>query len=304
MTAVNKELTRAELDERLRTILPAEYQDSYADLEPTPMGSAGLKYAADGQVAWDEIWGSFCDLAMAGGPPHKGALLEPGTRVEIDADPARYSDVVAEICRGISMTTGLPATLSSTAGWVRVTCDDATCTAWLLRAITMENVAVRAKGDAIELPASPAFRLEKEIKNVITVMAKTYHYWDGHMPFGQQRAIRLLFDALAVECRLVEPEPSASRTRSHRQALLAATVAQEIQREIGLTASRHEYVGWLGLECSTVRDAVWKMRALVATNVLARREDTVLFVPVNSYSDPAGMRMRRALARIDGLRDL
>ena len=30
------------------------------------------------------------------------------------------------------------------------------------------------------------------------------------------------------------------------------------------------------------------MRALVATNVLARREETVLFLPVNPTSDPQG----------------
>jgi hypothetical protein len=30
------------------------------------------------------------------------------------------------------------------------------------------------------LPAGPAFQLEKEIKNVITVLAKTFHYWTEH----------------------------------------------------------------------------------------------------------------------------
>ncbi|MEI4914029.1 hypothetical protein Q8G39_28685, partial [Klebsiella pneumoniae] len=65
------------LDLRLRTMLPEEYQASYEGLEPVSMGSAGLKYDGDGNVAWNEIWDSFCDLAMAGGPPHKGTLLEP-----------------------------------------------------------------------------------------------------------------------------------------------------------------------------------------------------------------------------------
>ena len=74
---------------------------------PISMGSAALKYDADGQVAWDQIWGSFCDLAMAGGPPHKGTLLEPGTEAEIDAQFGRYDEVGEEICRGISMVTGL-----------------------------------------------------------------------------------------------------------------------------------------------------------------------------------------------------
>jgi sirohydrochlorin cobaltochelatase len=76
-----------ELDLRLRVLLPATYQDSYENLEPTPMGSAGLKYGPDGRVAWDQIWSSFCDLAMAGGPPHKGKLLEPGDADAIAAAP-------------------------------------------------------------------------------------------------------------------------------------------------------------------------------------------------------------------------
>ncbi len=38
------------------------------------------------------MWGSFCDLAMAGGPPHKGKLLETGSRNYILAEPARYAE--------------------------------------------------------------------------------------------------------------------------------------------------------------------------------------------------------------------
>ena len=59
------------------------------------MRSAGLKYDSDGNVAWNEIWGSFCDLAMAGGPPHKGALLKRGGP-RIDAEPDRYAGVAEE----------------------------------------------------------------------------------------------------------------------------------------------------------------------------------------------------------------
>ena len=55
----------------------------------------------------------------------------------------------------------------------------------LLRAIVIENVAVQADGPDLELPASPEFRVEKEIKNVVTVMAKTSHYWLGHIPADQ-----------------------------------------------------------------------------------------------------------------------
>jgi sirohydrochlorin cobaltochelatase len=44
----------------------------------------------------------------------------------------------------------------------------------------MENVSVRREGPVLYLPAAPSYRLDKEIKNVITVVAKTYHYWCEH----------------------------------------------------------------------------------------------------------------------------
>jgi len=241
-----------ELDFRLRVILPEEYQETYEQLRPAPMKSAGLKYADDGSVAWDKIWGSFCDLAIAGGPPHKGALLGPGTTDEIAAAPARHREVVDEICRGVTMTTELPADASPVSGW-----------------IVVENVAVQAGGRAVDLPAAPGFRLEKEIKNVITVVAKTCHYWMGHMPREQKESIAILFDSLAKSSPLVVPAAG---------------------------------IGWRGVACASVDDAVWMMRALVVHNVLARREGTTLFVPVNVQQDPDGTRVSAALDLVRRLR--
>src|SRR5688500_1656796 len=127
----------ANLQDRMRTILPEEYQDSYEQLQPVSMGSAGLKYGVDGRVAWDEIWQSFCDLAMAGGPPHKGTLLEPGRPADIEAHPHRYDKVTEEICRGIRMAADLSAQPSPVPGWVRISCHTEAMSAWLLRAIVM-----------------------------------------------------------------------------------------------------------------------------------------------------------------------
>src|SRR5436190_16581349 len=128
-----QEVALATLEARLTALLPQEYQDAYEDVEPAPMGSAALKYAADGSVAWDEIWQSFCDLAMAGGPPHKGALLEPGSAAAIDDEPERYREVIAELCRGVGMVTGLPVDPSPHPGWIRVACDSEGMAGWLLR---------------------------------------------------------------------------------------------------------------------------------------------------------------------------
>ena len=283
------------LDTRLKTLLPAEYQDTYEQMEPKPMRSAGLKYDADGQVAWDQIWGSFCDLAMAGGPPHKGQLLEPGTQADIDAAFDRYDEVAEEICRGIRMVTGLRAYVAPDPGWICVTCHGDAMAGWLVRAIAMENVAVRRRGAILELPASPHFRLEKEIKNVITVIAKTCHYWLGHIPEDQQRAIGELFTAMAAESPLIDPDLSSDDSAKSRD--LASRLAEQIHRATGLQPSPQRYPGWLGVECPSVRCAVWMMRALVASNVLSRREGTVLFVPVNPSTDPRGTFVADAVIR-------
>ena len=122
------------LEFRVKALLPEKYQDCYEDVQPVSMGSAGLKYGQDGLVAWNEMWGSFCDLAMAGGPPHKGYLLEPAFQADIYSQPEHYQTVVQEICRGIEMVTGLFAEQVSYSGWVRVNCVNRSTVDWLLRA--------------------------------------------------------------------------------------------------------------------------------------------------------------------------
>lgn len=265
------DLTRDALDSRIRTLLPELYQDSYETLQPVPMRSAGLKYTADGRVAWDEMWRSFCDLALAGGPPHKGALLGPGLEADIDADFDRYDEAAEEICRGIRLVTGLRAYVSPDPGWVRVSCAGDAMAGWLLRAITTENVAARRQGAMLDLPAAPHFRVEKEIKNVITVMAKTCHYWVGHTPRERQQAIGDLLLTMERESPLIQPSFQA------------------------------DHAAWSAVECDGVPSAVWMMRALVASNVLARRESTTLFVPVNRAADPDGRRVAAALERVQSL---
>ena len=290
------------LNFRLRTILPEEYQDTYQSLEPKPMKSAGLKFDADGQVAWDEIWGSFCDLAMAGGPPHKGALLEPGTRAAVGAEPATQAQVAAEICRGIALATDLEAAPSEAAGWVRVTCLNDAMAGWLLRAITMENVAVRASGGRLELPAAPHFRLEKEIKNVVTVAAKTCHYFLGHLPMTQRRRIAYLFATLDDSSPLIVPAwPDDDGVDASRLAAAADRIAEGIARAAGLARSRHRYAGWFGVECPSVRHAIWMMRALVVSNVLARREETTLLIPIDPVRDADGAIVIEAVTRMHRL---
>ncbi len=173
----------AEIAPGLASLLPPRYQDQLPSA--APMGAAGLKIADDGSVAWNEIWTDFCDLALAGGPPHRGSLLEPVNPTEIEANPEGYEKTLAELERGLTMVTGLPVVRSVNPGWIGLECDSEEMALWLLRAIVVENVSVRREDKVLYFPAGPNFRLEKEIKNVVTVVAKTNHYWQEHIAVQQ-----------------------------------------------------------------------------------------------------------------------
>ena len=73
-----------------------------------------------------------------------------------------------------------------------------------------------------------------------------------------------------------------------------------IERFTALRPSGRHYAGWLGVNCRDIHAAIWMMRALIAVNVLSRREDTILFVPVNPSGDPEGEIVVQALIRIHG----
>jgi sirohydrochlorin cobaltochelatase len=65
------------------------------------MAAAPFVWREDGRPDWRSMWTSFCDLALHGGPPHRGieqTLLGPRTA---GADAASDPAMVAEIRRGI-----------------------------------------------------------------------------------------------------------------------------------------------------------------------------------------------------------
>lgn len=171
----------SELQLRVNLHLPSEYAGTQDSVSPNSMGSAALYRDSEGEVPWDKIWTSFCDLAMAGGPPHRGKLLESVDIDTIKRSPDQYRMVVAELRRGIQLAAGLETFECDSLGWVGVQCETDAMAAWLLRAILVENVIVRREGAKLFLPAGPDFRVEKEIKNVITSVAKTVHYWQSHL---------------------------------------------------------------------------------------------------------------------------
>ncbi len=271
-----------DLNTKIKAILPPQYRDCYNGVEPVSMGSAGLKFGPDGRVAWDEIWTHFCDLALAGGPPHRGTLLEAGSAEDALAESESYSKVVEEIGRGIWLTTRLPVLLRVAPGWVGGCCRSDAMAAWLMRAITVENVTVRHKQNVLYLPAAPHFRLDKEIKNVVTVLAKTCHYWTDHMLVNQQESVNAKIDAAATHTPLLEPATPAEARDSPRE---YETVVDEIERGIchatGLSTVRSQHLGWVSVRCIGGEMAVWLMRAMVVNDVLVRREHDILHLPAS-----------------------
>jgi hypothetical protein len=177
LDALRPTLTRAR-ESRISEYRPAP--------PPGPMSAAPFLLRDDGRPDWGAMWGSFCELALYGGPPHRGP--DNPLRAPEGPDSAAASDqaMVDELRRGIWETTGLYAEPAGP-GWLAVTCESRRMAAWLCATIILENVEARVEEDRVLVPAGPRYRLEDEVKSIITVMAKTHHYWQAHIT-GDERS--------------------------------------------------------------------------------------------------------------------
>lgn len=266
------------LEARIQALLPPRYTGCFEDVSPSSMGSAGLRYDHQGKVVWGEIWTTFCHLALAGGPPHRGRLLNAVAIDEVQAAPQASEEVVAELTRALRLCVELPVVATSPPGWIGLHCKSEATAAWLVRAIFAENVFARHEGAVLYVPAGPHFRVEKELKNVVVCVAKTCHYLFDHLEPEQQPT--------GASPLLVGPplphEISAHRDR-YEQA--ATTLQQSIANSTGLPTRLGEVPGWVGLECGDEEIAVWLLRAIAVDDVLVRREESTLYVPVNLRDD-------------------
>lgn len=282
MTSAIEQQALHALEARINAILPPRYVGCFENVPAGSMGSASLKYDKQGRVAWGTIWTTFCHLALAGGPPHRGRLLDAVPAAEALAQPDEQAAVVAEIKRAMRLCVDLEASDAAPPGWVGVGCEDDDMAAWLVRAIVAENVIARHEGELLLVPAGPGFRVEKEIKNVVVSLAKTCHYLLGHV---DSDARPRGFPPGLIEPPL--PEVIAGDAEQHR-------AAREVLREgfarLGVKAADGDSLGWMGIPCSSEDMAVWMQRAIVVENILARREGDIVFVPVgrdNREVDPS-----------------
>ncbi len=185
------------LAEALRGVPPSRRETLSPGAAPgaaAPMGSAPFVWRADGRPDWSVMWSSFCELALFGGPPHRGPEDALAAVTTAGDGPAGF-DAVAEIRRGIWETTGLFAEPAGP-GWLAVSCGSRKMAAWLCATIILENVDARAEEERLLVPADPSFVLQDQVKSVITVVAKTYHYWSAHVEASAPRT-----DSAAEELR-------------------------------------------------------------------------------------------------------
>lgn len=165
----------------------AQERKRKADLAK-PMSSAPMKYADDGSVDWGNMWDSFCVLASAGGPAHRATMLMP--QENADPDDATYRQAEKEIIRGIFLVSGLRATPDKP-GWIAVECPMDGMAEWVAEQGVQENVMLRWDGTRFFVPCGVNWTTNGEIKNVITVVAKTTHYWADHIPADMKTTLAI-----------------------------------------------------------------------------------------------------------------
>jgi hypothetical protein len=162
---------------RRREYAPAPRPDPAA-----PMSAAPFLWTADGRPDWGSMWTSFCELALYGGPPHRG----PDSALRAPTGGSAAAEMLGEMRRGIWETARLYAE-PAPPGWLAITCESPTMAAWMCAAIILENVDARVEDDRLLVPAGPGYTLEDEVKSIITVVAKTHHYWTAHVAGAGER---------------------------------------------------------------------------------------------------------------------
>jgi hypothetical protein len=282
------------LEAKINCLLPPRYQHCYECVQPGSMGSAGLKYTPEGRVAWGEIWTSFCDLALAGGPPHRGRLLEPVWPETVADQPERHRAVVDELDRAIRLAADREPVVGYALGWVGVSCSTCEEASWLQAAVVAENVSARRRGTVLQLPAGPEFRVEKEVKNVVVALAKVCHYWSGHLSDAQQSAFQG-----TTFCEPASPAEAAASPEEYRATL--AALGQRLGETAGHGVDPTQYPGWIGVACDGEPMAAWLLRATLVEGLLTRREAEMLYLPVG-VGQPADETEREVAVFADALR--
>ena len=110
---------------------------------------------------------------------------------DANTESAGYTFAVNEIIRGIKAVSALEVE-RATPGWVAIQCPSESMAFWLRDAMKAENLDARAEGSQVFVPVGAHYTLTGEIKSVITVVAKTTHYWNDHLPLETLQSVEIL----------------------------------------------------------------------------------------------------------------
>lgn len=81
-------------------------------------------------------------------------------------------------------------------------CHSTAMARWLAEAIELENVQARCDGALLMVPVGESFTLKGEIKNVVTAVAKTTHYWREHIPSEVKNALKVEVQLIRLKGRI------------------------------------------------------------------------------------------------------
>ena len=225
---------------------------------------------------------SFCDLALAGGPPHRGTLLRPATPAEIAAEPDATAAVASELTRAIRLAVGPEAWAGGESGWLAVPCESPGAAAWLALAITAENVSCRRRGDCVELPIGPRVSL-REGSQERSVRARQGAPLLGRAPEFRATVARTgarlggAGDARGPGCR-----PGRRRGGGRD--------ASECPARRGIAGGRgRARLGGPGVRATRFK-AGWMLRAVASNGVMCRHESATLYVAVGRRVDEGQFR--------------
>jgi sirohydrochlorin cobaltochelatase len=152
-----------------------------------PMSSAPFVYNDQGQIAWDKMWDAFCVLAKEGGPPHREILLQH--KQNNNRSTKQYNESSDEIIRAYKLLVPYKAELIP--DFVKVSLYTPNMAKWFADIINTENVECRVDKKTILLPINDDYTL-KETKNIVTVLAKAFHYWKLHRSWFAKMMIHLI----------------------------------------------------------------------------------------------------------------
>lgn len=142
------------------------------------MKAAEMVYDENGNPQWDKMWSVYCNLAAEGGPSHRADV----DKISFPGNKFTYNDSVkSEILRGLTLLNAKVYKITDI-GEIYIDLFFPKKADWFSKIINLENVESKSEDRYLVLPWSGEYKIDKEVKSVVTVWGKASHYWKEHRP--------------------------------------------------------------------------------------------------------------------------